>query len=499
MEKVNIIYVKDRQKWREWLEKNFETEKEVWFTYPVKASGEASVLYNDAVEEALCFGWIDSTIKHLDPTHRIQRFTPRNPKSTFSQPNIERLKWLGSMGLIHPKIRPSVKKLITSEFVFPKDIMGAINGDETVRGNYEKFSEPYKRIRVAYIDAARDRPDEFKKRLDNFICKTRENKLITGYGGIDKYYKTRENMISSILIHPEELTKKWIERAKRLGYDALALHPRGGKRAHETLAEMLGWLKTPEYCSLIDYAKSIGLKIEYEFHAMGYLLPRELFSAHPEYFRMNDNGERTPDSNFCVSNANAMKIVKENAKALAEALYGSTDNFYFWADDLRGATCQCEKCRKLTPSDKNLIIMNEMLSAVREAIPTAKMAYLAYQDTLDAPTNIKPAEGIFLEYAPIDRDMTRPYAEQGEGVAPSIEKLVSFFGKSGSKVLEYWMDNSMFSNWQKPPKKYEPRRDVIASDLKFYGSLGFERVSSFACFLGDDYEALYGQPDIVSL
>ena len=306
-------------------------------------------------------------------------------------------------------------------------------------------------------------------------------------------------MISSILIHPEELTKKWIERAKRLGYDALALHPRGGKRASETLAEMLGWLKTPDFRLLIDYAKGLGLKIEYEFHAMGYLLPRELFPLHPEYFRMNDEGERTPDSNFCVSNADAMKIVKQNAKNLAEALYGSTDNFYFWADDLRGATCQCEKCRKLTPSDKNLIIMNEMLSAVREAIPSAKMAYLAYQDTLDAPTNIAPADGIFLEYAPIDRDMTRPYAEQGENVAPSIEKLVSFFGRSGSKVLEYWMDNSMFSNWQKPPKKYEPRRDVIAADLKFYGSLEFERVSSFACFLGDDYEALYGEPDVVSL
>jgi len=304
---------------------------------------------------------------------------------------------------------------------------------------------------------------------------------------------------SSILIHPEELTKKWIDRAKRLGYDTLALHPRGGKRAPETLKEMLGWLKTPEYRSLIDYAKKIGLEIEYEFHAMGYLLPRELFPSHPEYFRMNDDGERSPDSNFCISNADAMNIVKENAKKLASSLYGSTHNFYFWADDIRGATCKCEKCRKLSPSDNNLIIMNEMLASVKEEIPDAKMAYLAYQDTLDAPTSVKPADGIFLEYAPIDRDMTRPYSEQGETIAPSIEKIISFFGKSGSKVLEYWMDNSMFSNWQKPPKKYAPRRDVIAADLEFYRSLGFECLSSFACFLGDDYEELYGEPEIVEL
>lgn len=55
--------------------------------------------------------------------------------------------------------------------------------------NYQTFSEPYKRIRVAYIDAARNRPDEFSKRLKHFLKKTRENKRIVGYGGIDKYYK----------------------------------------------------------------------------------------------------------------------------------------------------------------------------------------------------------------------------------------------------------------------------------------------------------------------
>ena len=54
--------------------------------------------------------------------------------------------------------------------------------------NYEKLSEPYKRIRIAYIDAARKRPDEFKKRLESFIKKTRGGKLIVGFGGIDKYY-----------------------------------------------------------------------------------------------------------------------------------------------------------------------------------------------------------------------------------------------------------------------------------------------------------------------
>jgi len=62
----------------------------------MKESGEKSLSYNDVVEEALCFGWIDSTIKHLDPTHRIQRFTPRKKNSEYSRANIERLIWLES-------------------------------------------------------------------------------------------------------------------------------------------------------------------------------------------------------------------------------------------------------------------------------------------------------------------------------------------------------------------------------------------------------------------
>lgn len=189
MDELNLFYTSDRQKWREWLELHFETEKDVWFVFPMKASGEESLPYNDAVEEALCFGWIDSTIKHIDPLHRAQHFTPRNPKSTYSQPNIERLLWLDAQGLIHPKIRPALEDVISKEFIFPEDILDAIRQDPAAWQNYQAFTEPYKRIRIAYIDAARKRPEEFRKRLTNFIRKTRDNKLIIGYGGIEKYYK----------------------------------------------------------------------------------------------------------------------------------------------------------------------------------------------------------------------------------------------------------------------------------------------------------------------
>ena len=90
--------------------------------------------------------------------------------------------------MIHPKVRESVLPVIETQFVYPEDIMEVLRQDETVWKNYMRFSEPYKRIRVAYIDAARKRPEEFKKRLNSFIEKTRRNKLIMGYGGIEKYY-----------------------------------------------------------------------------------------------------------------------------------------------------------------------------------------------------------------------------------------------------------------------------------------------------------------------
>lgn len=189
---METFYTSERSRWREYLAEHFETSSEIWFVFPTAASGEESLSYNDAVEEALCFGWIDSTNRRLDETHCARRFTPRKKGSTYSQPNIERLIWLDAHGLIHPKIRESVLPILQAPFEFPEDIMEALRRDETVWENYQGFSESYQRIRIAYIDAARNRPEEFRKRLNSFLEKTRRNKLIVGYGGIDKYYKATD-------------------------------------------------------------------------------------------------------------------------------------------------------------------------------------------------------------------------------------------------------------------------------------------------------------------
>ena len=188
MDVKKTIFPKRREKWRDWLSKNFRSEREIWFVFPLKGSKDNGISYNDAVEEALCFGWIDGQTFPLDESHQLRRFTPRTKNSSYSRANIERLIFLDREGLIHPEVKETVKDIIQKPYVFPKDIIDELKKDRTVWKNYRNFTDPYKRIRIAYIDAARKRPAEFRKRLENFIRKTRDNKLIIGYGGIEKYY-----------------------------------------------------------------------------------------------------------------------------------------------------------------------------------------------------------------------------------------------------------------------------------------------------------------------
>jgi len=185
--KIKSLYVANRKEWRAWLESNFDKEKDIWLVYPNKSSGKPRIPYNDAVEEALCFGWIDSTVKSIDKDSSAQRFSPRNPRSGYSQANKERLKWLLQRDLLHASMRDTAGKIAREKFTFPQDIIDVIKRDSAAWENYQRFSPAYRRIRIAYIDSARDRPEEFQKRLENFLRKTRNNKLV-GFGGIEKYY-----------------------------------------------------------------------------------------------------------------------------------------------------------------------------------------------------------------------------------------------------------------------------------------------------------------------
>jgi len=186
---MNTFYTSERKAWRKWLTDNFEKEKEVWFIFPTKQSNEKTLDYNDAVEEALCFGWIDGQASKLDETHSLRRFTPRRVDSSYSRINIERLIWLDENNLLHPKIKETVLPIIKQPFIYSDDIISELKKDEEVWNNFNNFSESYKRIRIDHIELSRNSPKEFKERLNKFIVKTKQGKLIVGFGGTSKYYK----------------------------------------------------------------------------------------------------------------------------------------------------------------------------------------------------------------------------------------------------------------------------------------------------------------------
>ena len=200
-----------------------------------------------------------------------------------------------------------------------------------------------------------------------------------------------------------------------------------------------------------------------------------------------------------------MALFAERAADLACDLYGSDEQFYFWMDDHFDSHCHCPKCQELSPSDQQMLAIHAMLLAIRKRIPNARMAYLAYFDSIVPPKSVKPEQGVFLEYAPFEKYTAKNRADgqRSESAEALIAKewamldpLLELFGQKDAKVLEYWYDNSMFSHWKKPPKPFTLNREGMVRDVKAYRQKGFSSIATFACFLGEDYDALYGETDI---
>ena len=108
-------------------------------------------------------------------------------------------------------------------------------------------------------------------------------------------------METSLLIHPEELDSLWLKQIERAKVKTLGLHPVGGNNAHITLQNMLALFDRPEYKCLLDQAARMNIDITCEMHALRYLLPQEQLEIHPDWQRVNSEGEKTSDYNFCCS------------------------------------------------------------------------------------------------------------------------------------------------------------------------------------------------------
>jgi len=92
------LYMKNRRQWRSWLQKNHDCRDEVWLVYYKKHTNKPSIPYVDAVEEAICFGWIDGKVRSVDAERNVQRYTPRRERSNWSELNIGRARRMIAQG-----------------------------------------------------------------------------------------------------------------------------------------------------------------------------------------------------------------------------------------------------------------------------------------------------------------------------------------------------------------------------------------------------------------
>jgi uncharacterized protein YdeI (YjbR/CyaY-like superfamily) len=163
--------------WRRWLARNHGRKSEIWLVYHAKAGGTRSISYNDAVDEALCFGWIDSTVKKLGAHDRAQRFTPRRPGSPVSEMNLARARRLVREGRMTAAGRAALgSRLRPGRLVVAGDVRRALRAEPGALARFERLPAAYKRIRLGFIEGARDRPDVFARRLAYFVKMTAQGK-----------------------------------------------------------------------------------------------------------------------------------------------------------------------------------------------------------------------------------------------------------------------------------------------------------------------------------
>ena len=179
---TKTLYVANRKDLRSWFKRNYKTEKEIWLIYYKKHTGKPRIPYNDAVEEALCYGWIDSTVKKIDEEKFAQRFSPRKKNSQLSDLNKERIRRLVKQKNMTAAGLNAINHVFTDfsedeKFSVAPDILKALKQDKTIWQNFQKFPESYKRIRIGWIESARKRPDILNQRLRYFLKMTGKNKM----------------------------------------------------------------------------------------------------------------------------------------------------------------------------------------------------------------------------------------------------------------------------------------------------------------------------------
>jgi len=188
MKLADELHVTNRDDWREWLRKNYATEKEVWLIYYKKHTGKPSIPYDDSVEEALCFGWIDNIIKRIDDEKFVRKFTPRKAKSKWSEANKKRARKMMKEGKMTKaglaKIREAKKsgewfkaEPVRKELVIPPYMKEALAKNKKALDNFNNLARSYKRHYIGWITSAK-REETRERRLAEAIRLLEQNEKL---------------------------------------------------------------------------------------------------------------------------------------------------------------------------------------------------------------------------------------------------------------------------------------------------------------------------------
>jgi uncharacterized protein YdeI (YjbR/CyaY-like superfamily) len=177
---MKTLYVEDRAKWRAWLRENSEGAAEVWLLYYKKDTGRPRIAYADAVEEAICFGWIDSKIKKLDQARFAQLFTPRQPKSKWSRINIDRARRMireGKMTAAGLRVFDPRNQTAALPTKLPALLEEQFRKREKAWENFTHFPPSYQRMSIGWVASAKQEATQFR-RLQQLIAESAANQRI---------------------------------------------------------------------------------------------------------------------------------------------------------------------------------------------------------------------------------------------------------------------------------------------------------------------------------
>ena len=175
MENMKTCDASTREQWRRWLAKHHASESEVWLIFHKKHTGKPSVAYTDALDEALCYGWIDSLIKRIDDDRYARKFTPRKAESNWSTINIKRYNDLKATNRLKP---PGIARSPEGRPIAdaagrgstPAYIEREIKRDAGAWKFFESLAPSHRRLYVNWIDSAK-REDTKQSRLRQAILK----------------------------------------------------------------------------------------------------------------------------------------------------------------------------------------------------------------------------------------------------------------------------------------------------------------------------------------